>query len=233
MTHFKKVNNINECRFCDYRCKNSGDAKLHLKHFHDNMKTKKEKNAELASFSCTKCTALPFVSEASLLKHDQTLHQTIVYSCTECHFTCKIKRDFNKHLDKIHFGSFNQCPYCPYKTRHPLKSHLQIHKNCSKCKISFESHIQLKIHKINEHYSNFCPCCKGKSKFDEDFVVNVHSKKYSCSSCKEEFLSSSCLVFHQQNNIGLACNNCIEYQFLNGCVYTVKQNAAADHSSQN
>ena len=148
--HVKTHNPINECRYCNFKCRNKKQFEAHeLKHLKENPQ-----------FECEICQA-KYATSSLLRGHKSRNHG--LFHCVSCNYVAKSHEDRNDHMVVVHRKKFIRRTYQFEKSEDEDDDQLEQH-TCELCDRTCRSRALLKIH-IAQHM-NVSP-----SRLTDDFEL--------------------------------------------------------------
>jgi len=219
--------------FCKrIKCEICGEAFITRLECRDHISNTHQKDQK---FPCTECPKT-FSSASSLYKHNKDHSKDLVYICDRCpaKFTSKYRLSY--HLRYYH-GETKikqyKCKICSiafakvleYRA-HMLEVHNQEYKKpeptipCHLCSKKFRSMGNLKDHQAAHEEPQYqCKLCDKKFRWSHTLTEHMFAhegiRPYSCSVCKETFLSNRMLKNHAIQAHGLQIKGGLDPQYKN------------------
>lgn len=166
-----------------------------LKHQLNRHLKKHQKTAD--KYDCKLCQ-VQFEKEQDLIEHTTLIHQSFLYECPIClkqtsesdslnEYKTNSKRDYKRHMKRVHAHKLYYCSLCPDLQSFPTWSQLLSHRSLFHSKKN-----------VNDFFK-VCLECNDKSFQDEGKWrrhLLMHQGKWKCGECGNLLSSSNALSVH-------------------------------------
>ncbi|XP_045783539.1 zinc finger protein 271-like [Maniola jurtina] len=188
------------CKYCDYKCSNSGRLKLHM------MTHTGEK-----PYHCKHCD-YKCLRSGGLTVHMRIHTGEKPYHCEVCDYKCVHKGNLKKHM-RIHTGEKRyHCEHCDHKfrTKGKLKIHTRIHTAKKPCRCQYCDYQVTQSSKRKDkgtytasmtYFRKYCGFeCSQPCTLKYHMMRHTSEKSYHCKLCDFSCLSQSGLQLHMSTH---------------------------------
>ena len=150
-------------------------------------------------YLCSICKK-KFKSHKDLTSHERIHWAIRPYACSECEFATHKKIYLDRHIQRLHKKSDDGSTINQFQEKsleaHDLSGDSRLDDfTCKDCSESFNSEIELDLHKISTKHNQTISNRSGPS-FKKG-STNVKAKSFQCSVCHQMFVSRYSLERHQ------------------------------------